>query len=159
MNFDPKTGSPRSIRDKAKKIERAFQELEQKLGRAATDQEVCNELGLSLEEYHDMVTKVKAVTMLSIDDMVGPTQQDRKTLIECLENPSAKNPFTHLKSKGVRDTLMLNIEELPEKQKLVLSLYYYEGTKPERNRKNFGSYGVKGKPTPYSGGHQITRKT
>ncbi len=117
---------PRSVRDKAKKIEKTYAELEQKLGRAVTDEELSNALGIQLDEYYDMVSKVKAVTLLSIDELSGPNQQDRKSLLECLENVSSKNPFTQLKSKGVRDLLVKHIDELPEKQKLVLSLYYYE---------------------------------
>jgi RNA polymerase sigma factor for flagellar operon FliA len=117
---------PRSVRDKAKKIEKTYAELEQKLGRAVTDEELSAALGIELEEYYDMVSKVKAVTLLSIDELSGPNQQDRKSLLECLENVSSKNPFTQLKSKGIRDLLVKHIDELPEKQKLVLSLYYYE---------------------------------
>jgi len=117
---------PRSVRDKAKKIEKTYAELEQKLGRAVTDEELSTALGIQLDEYYDMVSKVKAVTLLSIDELSGPNQQDRKSLLECLENVSSKNPFTQLKSKGVRDLLVKHIDELPEKQKLVLSLYYYE---------------------------------
>lgn len=117
---------PRSVRDKAKRIEKTYAELEQKFGRAVSDQEISTALGVSLEEYHEMVAKVKAVTLLSIDELSGPNQQDKKSLLECLENVSSKNPFTQLKSKGVRELLIKNIEDLPEKQKLVLSLYYYE---------------------------------
>jgi len=117
---------PRSVRDKAKKIEKTYAELEQKFGRAVSDQELSAALGVDLSEYYDMVAKVKAVTLLSIDELSGPNQQDRKSLLECLENVGSKNPFTQLKSKGVRELLIKNIEELPEKQKLVLSLYYYE---------------------------------
>ncbi|MES2746463.1 MAG: FliA/WhiG family RNA polymerase sigma factor, partial [Bdellovibrionota bacterium] len=117
---------PRSVRDKAKKIEKTYAELEQKLGRAVSDEELSDALGIGLDEYYDMVSKVKAVTLLSIDELSGPNQQDRKSLLECLENTSSKNPFTQLKSKGIRDLLVKHIDELPEKQKLVLSLYYYE---------------------------------
>lgn len=117
---------PRSIRDKAKKIDRTYAELEQRFGRNVSDAELSDALGLQLEEYYDMVAKVKAVTLLSIDELSGPTNHDRKSLLECLENIGSKNPFTQLKSKGIRELLIKNIEELPEKQKLVLSLYYYE---------------------------------
>ncbi len=126
---------PRSVRDKAKKIERTYAELEQRYGRAVNDQELSTALGMELEEYHTMVAKVKAVTLLSVDELTGPNQSDRKSLLECLENPNSKNPFTQLKSKGLRSILMKNIEELPEKQKLVLSLYYYE----DLNLKEIGS--------------------
>lgn len=125
---------PRSVRDKAKKIEKTYAELEQYLGRTATDTELSEALGVSLEEYHETVAKVKAVTMLSIDELTGQNQHDRKSLIDCLENKSCRNPFFQLKSKLVRELLMKNIEELPEKQKLVLSLYYYE----ELNLKEIG---------------------
>tara|TARA_B100001094_G_C18073651_1_gene741437 strand:- start:437 stop:1195 length:759 start_codon:yes stop_codon:yes gene_type:complete len=117
---------PRSVRDKAKRIEKTYAELEQKLGRAVTDQEISEALGVKLEEYYEIMAKVKAVTLLSIDELSGPNQNDKKSLLECLENVGSKNPFTQLKSKGVRELLVKNIEELPEKQKLVLSLYYYE---------------------------------
>ena len=115
-----------SIRDKAKKIDRTYAELEQRFGRPVSDTELSDALGLQIEEYYDMVSKVKAVTLLSIDELSGPTNHDRKSLLECLENIGSKNPFTQLKSKGIRELLVKNIEELPEKQKLVLSLYYYE---------------------------------
>ena len=117
---------PRSVRDKAKKIERTFQELEQRFGRPATDDEVCAALGMSNEEYFDMVSKVKSISLISIDDLSGPGQTDRRSLLDSIENPSSKNPFAQLKSKGVKEILMKHIDDLPEKQKLVLSLYYYE---------------------------------
>ena len=106
--------------------DRPYAELEQRYGRAVSDGEISNALGIKLDEYYEMIAKVKAVTLLSIDELSGPNQQDRKSLLECLENVGSKNPFTQLKSKGVRELLVKNIEELPEKQKLVLSLYYYE---------------------------------
>lgn len=125
---------PRSVRDKAKKIERTYSELEQRFGRSVSDNEVADAMAMPLNDYYEMVGKVKAVTLLSIDELTGQNQHDRKSLIECLENPSSRNPFNQLKSKGIRDMLMQNIEELPEKQKLVLSLYYYE----ELNLKEIG---------------------
>lgn len=117
---------PRSVREKAKKIERTYAELEQRFGRTVSDTELSDALGMDLEEYYDMVAKVKAVNLISIDDISGPSQHDRKSLIDSLENLNSKNPFTQLKAKGVRELLMKNIDELPEKQRLVLSLYYYE---------------------------------
>ena len=72
---------PRSVRDKAKKIEKTYAELEQKFGRAVSDQEISKALGVNLDEYYDMVAKVKAVTLLSIDELSGPNQQDKKSLL------------------------------------------------------------------------------
>lgn len=117
---------PRSVRDKAKRIERTYAELEQRFGRPVSDEELCDALGMDLEEYYEMVSKVKSVTLLSVDELSSGAQSDRKSLLELLENPNAQNPYSQLKSKGARDVLMTKIEELPEKQRLVLSLYYYE---------------------------------
>lgn len=117
---------PRSVRDKAKKIERTYAELEQRFGRPVSDEELCEALGMGLEEYYEMVSKVKSVTLLSVDELSSGAQSDRKSLLELIENQNAQNPFIQLKSKGARDVLMTKIEELPEKQRLVLSLYYYE---------------------------------
>lgn len=117
---------PRSVRDKAKRIEKTYAELEQRLGRSVSDEELSKELGVTLEEYYETVAKVKAVTLLSIDEASGPNNHERKSLLDSLENTASKNPFLQLKSKGIRDILIKNIEDLPEKQKLVLSLYYYE---------------------------------
>jgi RNA polymerase sigma factor FliA len=117
---------PRSVRDKAKKIDRTHSELEQRFGRTVTDQELSAALGIPLTDYYDMVSKVKAITLLSIDEMSGPQGNDRRSLLECLENIGSKNPFLQLKSKGVQELLVQTIEDLPEKQRLVLMLYYYE---------------------------------
>lgn len=125
---------PRSVRDKAKRIERAYIELEQKYGRAVTDTELSTALGMTLEEYYDMISKVKAVSLLSVDELTIHNQHEKRSLLESLENVNSKNPFIQLKSKSIRKLLINNIEQLPEKQKLVLSLYYYE----ELNLKEIG---------------------
>ena len=125
---------PRSVRDKAKKIDRTNAALEQKLGRVVTDSEVSEALGLELNEYYDMVSKVKSITLLSVDELLSPSQTEKKNLLEILENTNSRNPFVDLKNKGVRDILVSTIDELPEKQRLVLSLYYYE----ELNLKEIG---------------------
>lgn len=116
---------PRSVRETNKREERARYELEQKLGRPPVDKEVAEHLEISLEEFHEKSGRTR-VSMLSLEELGGVHSGDKKSLLECLENPNSKNPFTMLKQKGVRDIILKTVEELPEKQKLVLSLYYYE---------------------------------
>ena len=125
---------PRSVRDKAKKIDRTNAALEQKLGRVVTDTEISEAMGIDLDEYYDMVSKVKSITLLSVDELLSPAQTEKKNLLEILENTNSKNPFLDLKNKDVRELLVSTIDELPEKQRLVLSLYYYE----ELNLKEIG---------------------
>jgi len=117
---------PRSVRDKAKKMERTNQELEQRYGRSVSDSELSDAMGIRLDDYYDIVSKVKGVQLLSVDELSSPTQPDKKSLLEVLENPNIKNPYQHLKSKGIEEDLKRKISDLPEKQRLVLSLYYFE---------------------------------
>lgn len=117
---------PRSVREKAKKIEKVYASLEQKLGRTATEQELARELKMDIIELYDLMSQVKAISLMSLDELGAPSQNDRKSLLECLENVNAKNPFTQLKVKAVKKVMMKAIDDLPEAQRLVLSLYYYE---------------------------------
>jgi RNA polymerase sigma factor for flagellar operon FliA len=100
-------------------------ELEHKLGRPATDKEVAAHLEVSLSDYHEKTGRTR-VSMISLEELGGQNAGDKKSLLECLENPNSKNPLHHLKSKGIRELIIKTVEELPEKQKVVLSLYYYE---------------------------------
>lgn len=124
---------PRSVRNKAKIIERAHTELEQKLGRPANHEEVCESLGMEISEYHELVSRVKSVSLVYADEPSVGQGQYRKNLLEMIEH-SSKTPFAQLSDKIDRNALVEQIEELPHKQKLVLSLYYYE----ELNLKEIG---------------------
>ena len=73
---------PRSVRDKAKMIERANTSLEQNLGRPPSHEEIAKELDMPLGDYFTLLGKVKVVSMLSVDDLIGQSQSDGKTLLE-----------------------------------------------------------------------------
>lgn len=124
---------PRSVRNKAKIIERAHTELEQKYGRAATHEEVCDSLGMDICEYHELVSRVKSVSLVYAEEPVSGQNSFRKNLLETIEHPN-KNPLAVLNEKMEKNVLMQQIEELPRKQRIVLSLYYYE----ELNLKEIG---------------------
>ncbi len=116
---------PRSVREINKQEDKAKLELEHKLGRPGSEKEIAEHLDLSLSEYQQRTGRTR-VSLMSIEELGGANLNDKKSLLECLENPNSKNPFTMLKNKGIRDIIVKTVEELPEKQKLVLSLYYYE---------------------------------
>ncbi|OIQ19747.1 MAG: RNA polymerase sigma factor FliA [Bacteriovorax sp. MedPE-SWde] len=117
---------PRSIREKAKVIDRAYSKLESKLGRPATDEEMCSELTVTKDEFHDMLNKAKSVSMLNIDDSATFNRNDKKTMAGMNEESKHVNPFTAVANKNFREKIKEGISQLPEKQRLVLSLYYYE---------------------------------
>lgn len=117
---------PRSVRDKAKLLDRTFVNLEAELGRSPTDEEVCDKLGITIDEFHDMVNQVRPVSVLSIDDAATFSNVDKKSILNLLEGCKLNNPLTQLNMKAVKGIVTQSIEELPERQRLVLSLYYYE---------------------------------
>lgn len=117
---------PRSVRDKVKYLEKTYTSLEQKYGRTVEDKELSDALGLTLDEYYEMLSKIKSTSLMSIDDMGGSHNKEKKNILEFLENVSTKNPFMHLQDESIRVFLKKYIESLPDKLKLVLSLYYYE---------------------------------
>ena len=117
---------PRSVRDKAKLLDRTFVNLEAELGRQPTDEEVCDKLGISIDEFHDMVNQVRPVSVLSIDDSATFSNVDKKSILNLLEGCKLNNPLTQLNMKSVKEIVTQSIEDLPERQRLVLSLYYYE---------------------------------
>ena len=117
---------PRSVREKAKLVEKTYQKLEGELGRSATDKEMCNELNLSQEEFYDLLNKAKSVSLLNIDDSTSFNRGDKKLLVGVLQHRSSSNPFVAVSYKRSCERIKEGIKSLPERQRLVLSLYYYE---------------------------------
>jgi RNA polymerase sigma factor FliA len=117
---------PRSVREKAKQLERAHVRLEQKLGRIPTEDEITDELRMSKAEYFDLLNQVKSVSILSLDEAGSFNSSDRKSILSLLESCKIPSPMAHLSMKTVKEIVTKGIEALPEKQRLVLSLYYYE---------------------------------
>lgn len=117
---------PRSVREKAKLIEKTFLRLEGELGRPATDEEMCSALGMSQDEFYDLLDQAKAVSILNIDDSTSFSKGDKKLMAGLLENKKASNPFAAVNYKRAQERIKEGIKSLPEKQRLVLSLYYYE---------------------------------
>ena len=117
---------PRSIREKAKLLEKTYARLESTLGRPATDEEMCQALGVSRDEFHDLLNKSKSISLLNIDDSALFNRGDKKLIANLMENEKTFNPYSVVAYKNFRDKIKEGIASLPEKQRLVLSLYYYE---------------------------------
>ncbi len=122
---------PRSVREKAKQLERAYAKIEQAKGRQATDEEVCEALGIKQEEYHDMLNQVRSVSLLSYDDISNFSKNDKRALHGFTDSGSggsgkAPNPYSEVNVAHLKQLIAESINDLPEKQRLVLSLYYYE---------------------------------
>ena len=119
---------PRSVRQRSNKIENAFARIEQELGRPASDEEVAESLGMDLNEFSDMVSRSAGLALLSLDDIIDRNWDGEggRTLLDTLsgledEDPQAQHAFEELKR-----LLAQAIDALPERERLVLSLYYHE---------------------------------
>ena len=118
---------PRSVREKAKSLERCYQRIEQEKGRQATDEEVCANLGINQQEFNDLLTQVRGVSLLSVDDIANLSKADKRSIHGIGDNDSRQpTPFNEVSMAHLKRMIADAIRDLPEKQRLVLSLYYYE---------------------------------
>lgn len=117
---------PRSVREKAKQLERVFARIEHAKGRPATDAEVCEELKISPEEFGELLNEVRSVSLLNYDDLNSLTKSDKKSMLGLIENGKLNNPFAEVSRNNLKGMVEKAINDLPEKQRLVLALYYYE---------------------------------
>ncbi len=117
---------PRSVREKAKMVEKAYAKLDKEFGRPATDEEMCVELQCSMEEFHELINKSKSVSLMNIDDAAAMSKGDKKLMVSLMETSRSANPQTAVGYKRAQDVIKEGIKTLPEKQRLVLSLYYFE---------------------------------
>jgi RNA polymerase sigma factor for flagellar operon FliA len=120
---------PVSVRQKSKELERCYTSLEARLGRSATDAEVAAELGINLREFATLLREVAASTIISLDDFIpGEDGDDRKKrIVDMLEDENAGDALDLLELGEVKALLAQTIARLPEKEKTVVALYYYEG--------------------------------
>lgn len=114
---------PRSIRDKSKKIEKAYQELEQIYLRSVTDKEISDYLGMTEDEFYQNLQETSFMSYLSLDDSIDDNKEvTRKSLL----TDSIDIIDEKINQQYNKDLLISTINRLPEKEKLVISLYYYE---------------------------------
>jgi len=118
---------PRSVRQKAKELERVIGKLENRLGRAARDDEIAKELGISSKELHTLILKISGASILSLSDVwyVGD-ESDKVSVMETIESPKSLNPDVIVEREEIKNIIVQAISDLPDKEKKVLILYYYE---------------------------------
>ena len=118
---------PRSVRQKSREIEEAVARLEANLGRAVSDAEVAQELGISESEYQRMRYKTSVSAIVSIDDARNTgDDSEHSTIADTIESPASMKPDVIVERDEMKRVIAEAIDELPEKEKKVLILYYYE---------------------------------
>jgi len=118
---------PRSVRQKSREIEDAINTLEARLGRTASDAEIAESLGVSEDDYHRIIMKVSGTSVLSLSDVWHGGDGSANTSIgDSIESPSSMNPDAIVEREEIKRVIVQAINELPEKEKMVIVLYYHE---------------------------------
>lgn len=120
---------PRSVRSKAREVERAYATLEGELHRTPSEAEVADHLGIALGDLHHIFSQVSYVNVVALDEMlsVGGEKGDKLTLGDTLEDHRAEDPVLAFEGEETKFLLAGAINQLPEREKIVVTLYYYEG--------------------------------
>jgi RNA polymerase sigma factor for flagellar operon FliA len=119
---------PRSVRARARDIERAIGELEAQTGRAPTEEEIASKLGVSQDELGENLLEISRSSIAALDELwtISSSGGDQVALIDTIEDTQGPEPQTALAQTEMREALGEAISRLPEREKLVVTLYYYE---------------------------------
>jgi len=118
---------PRSIRQKASKVDKVVQGLQAKLSRVPEDEEVAKEMGLSLDQFHDTLNETKSIPVFSLEDLgIAKESGEQQSLLDCLAGKADADPQTQIRLIELKEIIAKAIDALPEKERLMVSLYYYE---------------------------------
>ena len=119
---------PRSVRAKARDIERANQKLEARLQRAPTDEEMAAELEITTDDFHEALLQISNSTLVALDELWATNDSggDQVSLLDTLPDRGAPDPQTVVDQGELRERIAGAIAALPEREKLVVALYYYE---------------------------------
>jgi RNA polymerase sigma factor FliA len=118
---------PRSVRSRAREIERAIADLESRLGRAPTDEEISTKLGITEEELNESLSEIGRTSIAALDELwTVSAGGDQIALIDTIEDEQGPNPQSALDETEMREAIAEAISRLPEREKLVVTLYYYE---------------------------------
>jgi RNA polymerase sigma factor for flagellar operon FliA len=120
---------PRSVRFKAREVERAYMELEGELRRVPTDEEVAEKLGVTVEEYLNLLSKMTLISLVALDELwtVSGDKADRISLADIVEDVKVKDPSKSFEIEEMKGIIANAINGLPERERIVVTLYYFEG--------------------------------
>jgi RNA polymerase sigma factor for flagellar operon FliA len=120
---------PRSVRFKAREIEKAIGRLENELKRSPSDEELAKEMGVGLEELRGIYTQMSFVSLVALDELVstGSDKGDKLSLIDTLADTTVEDPVMSFETEETKEILAGAINRLSDREKTVVTLYYYEG--------------------------------
>jgi RNA polymerase sigma factor for flagellar operon FliA len=121
---------PRSVRSRAREIEKANASLEAELGHSPTDEEMAERMEMGVEDFHDALLEIANSSVLALDDLWTFADPEggggQISVLDTIRDPHARDPETEAQTTELKDRLADAIESLPERERLVIALYYYE---------------------------------
>ena len=118
---------PRSVRQKASAMDSVVQKLQNKLGRPPEDDEIAESMGVTLDELFATLNETKSMPILSLEDLgIAKETGEQQSLLDCLAGKGDSDPQTQLRLNELKEIIAKAIDTLPEKERLMISLYYYE---------------------------------
>jgi len=119
---------PRSVRSKARDVEKTHSQLENRLGRAPTEEEMADKLGVGIEDFRTTLLEIANSSVLALDDLwtVADPDGGQVSLLDTIRDPNAIDPEDAIDTVELKDRLADAIEALPDRERLVIALYYYE---------------------------------
>jgi len=119
---------PRSVRSRAREIEAAHIKLENELKRVPSDEEIATQMGVTIQEYQEILTKLSYTSVVSFEELwVGNDRDEGQSGVASIKDETAEDPVALFENVEMRDILADAIDRLPEREKTVIALYYYEG--------------------------------
>ena len=118
---------PRSVRSKARNVEKALTGLESRLGRTPTEKELAVELELSVKELRQTLAQVSLTSLIALDESFAGDDNERQPLIDTLQDPSSPDPQATYETVEMKALLADAVNRMPEREKTVVVLYYFEG--------------------------------
>ncbi len=119
---------PRSVRSRARQLEAAYVTLENRLRRTPTDAEIAAEMGISSDDLRELLSRLSYTSVVSFEEMwAGGDREERGDAFAVIADDSADDPVALFETEETKEILASAIERLPERERIVIALYYYEG--------------------------------
>lgn len=118
---------PRSVRERVKQLERTYAELEREFGRPATENEVAGAMGMEMDAFFVLLAETGRTHLISLDDVLMGEEGPEKVRLLDLIQEEGTGPAAEAELQAMKETLSHSIDRLPDREKLVIALYYHEG--------------------------------
>jgi RNA polymerase sigma factor for flagellar operon FliA len=117
---------PRTVHEKARRIQQTLGALEQKLGRNPTDEEMAKALNVTVEDYGGLLNEIRPAAFVCLDSTACADGSDNGSLYEVIADPNDESPLDEVSRNELKEVVFERIQQLPDIQRKVLALYYHE---------------------------------